>query len=655
MSLLQSLLKTYDYAEQLNLVGICSDSSSACIVPIYHDSFSSSKYKVYEILLDENGNYISGDFLPPGEFLIFPVTTKSASRTQNKEPRPLCDKLFYMLNDVKSCEFSPTYENYIDGCYQYLVENKVKCPSYRAIYKYLKKKSLKSDIIKEIGENPDTKIDNDNIMIKRKKIDINKLFISFAVRTKERGVITTSRDVELHRLYINYLKSLDETDQEICDVSGTKMPCITKHKSLFDTRKLISSNIDWFYKGRFNKENQIFHIGVEVSQKIHNLLAYLINNRCYNWQISESASVLSWMTTDLSRDSRILWQDHIIENQGELLDSDLDYSDIDDFLGGKRAQKINSYFSGQKFLKQGFYDENFCILFLETNSKGRVSVRHFEKFKQAEANFNIQKWYVDLAVRKKDKKENKMINVAPSIEKLVTFLYGRLQSEKEINSSNDIFTLKSDAIKKNFIERFLICLIRRQKMPDDIVQRATNNLFNRYVYGKYWNEALWRGVSIIKKHKIDIGELKVGKKGELIMEESRSFLYGRLVAIYEKIEKEAVYVSGNDLKAKTNVETYWQMIRIRPLRLVNILADRILPYRETLIKKGREKRVFYFDNLLTEIYAKLYEIEKNLSNIQSERVGDDFIFGYHIQRQELYLKKQNNDKEEEYVDLEESK
>ena len=163
--------------------------------------------------------------------------------------------------------------------------------------------------------------------------------------------------------------------------------------------------------------------------------------------------------------------------------------------------------------------------------------------------------------------------------------------------------------------------------------------------------ALNIGCSLIKKHKNDyencvINADKISEVRQL--EESRSFYYGKLMAIYEKIELDAIRgreLDDDSKKAKaksyriTNSDRLWNSMIRTPERTRFVLESKIKPYMNMLKKNNPGWYVFY-DKLITEITLELIRLKESNSKTNCP-LNEDFILGYYYQKNTLYEKKAN--------------
>ena len=125
-------------------------------------------------------------------------------------------------------------------------------------------------------------------------------------------------------------------------------------------------------------------------------------------------------------------------------------------------------------------------------------------------------------------------------------------------------------------------------------------------------------------------------------EKDRSYLYGRLLAVADRIEYRT-YDEGDKARV-TNAKRYMSTFSQRPFETWKVIEESIQPYMNKL---GIAERRFY-ENLLDEI-CNLFEKETFLDNNANKRLDGLYLLGFHSQSYDLKkIKKENSeDKKEE--------
>ena len=115
----------------------------------------------------------------------------------------------------------------------------------------------------------------------------------------------------------------------------------------------------------------------------------------------------------------------------------------------------------------------------------------------------------------------------------------------------------------------------------------------------------------------------------------RNYLYGRLLAVADKIEISAQYKKNNKVK-ETNAGRYMSAFSQRPFKTWKIIEERIQPYFVSLDSQKK------YDDLLNSIHSK-FEFKDYENN---NKLNGLYLLGYHCQMMALTPKKDENTKEE---------
>lgn len=638
MNLINALLETYDYALENDLVDNHKLSQNGeVILPIYHSNKKSTGNDIFEIRLDEDGNAIGGRFLNKDEIIIFPITEDSISRAGSKiAPHPLCDELSYLAKEI-NIDKNQKYLEEVNKLLDYEKEV-LKNNNLRILAKYILKNKTLDDFLKLLLGNLKYTIDtifnlkyetvDSNGKEVNKSIDLNKIFITFKIEKLLSGDMNITRDVNLHNFYIDYVNHMNSKDEKLyqCNVTGELDYCAKNHRGLLGTAKLISiSNWKETYYGRIKKGEDIYHISYKTSQKIHNMLKFFLDSDKYKKFIGEDAYVINWLAHDLNK-GRFELISNIYEEDDELEVEEITMGR----LGDEISRKLGDYFQGSN---ENFKsNDDFYVLIVEKISNGRISIKYFRQLSSSEAYNRLKGWYE--STNWKFYGEIK----SPSIFQIVNFIYGEENSKGYLSCENK-------KLSRSAVERLLPCIIDSKKIPKDILMNAVNKLSKRMSYKKTWDTAISIGCSLIKKYKKDYYNYNINLEnmGEVKeLKESKGFYYGRLIAIYEKIELDAI--RGRNLDGKneeksrvnriTNSDRLWSSMIRSPERTRFILESKVKPYMN-MLKKNNTGAYITFDKLLTEITLKLIDLD---SNQAVNSLDEDFILGYYYQKSKFYTK-----------------
>lgn len=648
MNLMTSLFKTYEFSLANGLVDNHKLSNKGhVLLPIYHSNKRSNGEDIFEIEIDENGNSVGGRFLNKDEIIIFPITEESITRSGAKiAPHAICDELSYLSKEIDSMK----NEEYLKGISDLLeYESAYNYGNFRIIGKYIKRNCILDDFLKSLLGNTQYKLDEkfnlqyeilENNKPRLKTLNLNKIFITFKIKKELKSDISLTLDVGLHNFYIDYVSNINKNKSNpmYCSITGKPSYCVERHRGIIGNAKLISiSNNDETYYGRFTNGDEIYRISYEASQKVHNMLKYFLDSDKHKRFIGEDTYVINWISNDLEKGGVELISSMDLED---------DEDDVEEItmgkLGDELSNNLGKYFSGNNDIFDS--EGDFYVLIIEKISNGRVSIKYFRRLSMSEAYSRIMNWYVSTNWNFYGK------NKSPSIYEIINFVYG-LENDKGYMSCENKKLMKSVA------ERLIPCIIDSKKIPMDICRATIHKLSSKMSYKKSWNAAVSVGCSLIKKYKIDyenynIQHYKIQEVNQL--QESRSFYYGKLIAIYEKIEIEAIkgrQEANTDNKDQpyriTNADRLWNSMIRTPSRTRFILETKVKPYMN-ILKRSNPGRFIYFDKLITNITLEISNLNKH-DKEDKKALDEDFILGYYYQKNEFYRKRDNGIKNTDKV------
>lgn len=642
MSLMSALLETYDFALVRGLVdnpklGV----NGLTLLPVYHSNKRSNGEDLFEITIGKNSTAVAGRFLPKEERVVFPITEDSITRSGAKvAPHAICDELSYLAKEIDA-EKNQAYTKGIEELLLFEEENP--CPRFRLIGEFLLKNTVLDSFITYFLNGREHRIDDKFVLhvenkdsqgkAEQKFIDLNKIFITFKVERETAGDLTLSNDVEVHQFYQRYVEEKNRVKQlTYCDITGNLDYCVERHRGIIGNAKLISiSNNDETYYGRLKNGGDIFHISYEASQKVHNMLKYLVENSSHAAFLGEGAYVVNWLAKDLQKGGIPVLTTFDQEDEFAA-----PAEPVMGELGGIFSVALSKYFMGDDG-NPSLAEMDFYVLIVEKISNGRVSIKHFNQLSRSTANRRICDWYSTTEWKLGKKRKS------PSLYQIVDFLYG-------YESKEGYLRCEHKKLKRSQMERLIPCMFEAKKLPRDMMKQAFSRLTKRQTYKKQWDVALYIGCALIKKYKADHGEFVDVEKIEEVesLGKSISFHYGRLAAVYEKIELDAVRsrddYDGSTEKGKepqekkgnyarvTNMDRLFTTMIRMPERTAFMMFKKLNPYMNILKKKGR---FGYLDRWLEEINRTIKELKESTGYIGGP-VNEDFMIGYYHQKSEFY-------------------
>ena len=180
-------------------------------------------------------------------------------------------------------------------------------------------------------------------------------------------------------------------------------------------------------------------------------------------------------------------------------------------------------------------------------------------------------------------------------------------------------------------DRLRPCIIDGASIPPDIVRTAVMKASNPLAYEKEFNylRVLHTACSLIKKNYLEKGVIFNMALDELCTD--RSYLFGRLLAAAEKIER-CTFDKGET--RTTNAERYMRQFSQTPFRTWKIIRRNTQTYLNRLKPGSRE----YYKDLYGKIEGQFepgcFEAKKPLDG--------KFLLGYDCQREVLKFRKKDD-------------
>ena len=635
LNVLTALYQSYLKCEQNNLVDRTNELNvNAVLLPIFHTNKRSNNGKdIIEVVLDEDGKFVRATYLEKNEMIIFPVTEDSISRSSGSAPHPLADELSYVTSTFSEIK----NKDYLSGLQRWVEFNKSndKFPHLANIYSYLQKGTLIEDIVQSIYPKANYKIQEKIIEIEglEKPTSLSpKDFITFKIETLGKD-ISISKTTEVHQNFIDYMNEyLLYKPQSLCNISGEMTYCSRKHRGLMGNSKLISvSNKKETYYGRFKDGDEIIEIGYVSSQKIHNMLKYLLENSQTAQNLDATASIVVWPSEGVDEfDLNIVGQE-TFDWFGEEAAIRKDYT-----ISSKESQVITDYIKGklsnqESDLVADFEESYLFVLIVDKVSNGRISIKYFRALFQSDLAQRVSDWYATTNWQYGYGQYQRI--KSPSLAQIATVTHGNYdKGTKQI-------VLRKDSLKKKTMERLLPCIVDGKKLPVDIIQKMLTNVSNRLSYHEGWPTLLSTACSMIKKYKWDYYNEEVTSDMDE-RTQSKNYIYGELIAVLEAIE-----TSATDTARITNAEKYWSIFMQSPGATYTKIHEKVRPYLNRL-KRDQKTRGLYtnYNKRLEELSIQLDKLSLSESE-RNKKLNEDFILGYYAQRKNLYTKKITQEEE----------
>lgn len=663
MSWMEKLYETYKAGMLLDL------SESDKLMPISH-TLQNAHIK---ITIDADGDFRHAEILEKTQ-IVLPATEKSAGRSSGEAPHPLADKIQYVAKDYS--DYGGLKKAYFDG---YLSQLNDWCnsdyyhPKANAVKMYISKGETIQDLVinKILAVNEESvllcptsaeiKKDFDergasrpkifsviNKDDKTKRFDQGNAMICWSVEVPGDDVPDTWKDQTLQQSWIDFELSRS-TGTGLCYITGKQLTLAVNHPAKLrytgDKAKLVSSNdlSGYTFRGRFTdsqksiEKNGTQSVGIafEVTQMAHNALRWLISRK-QAFRNGEQV-IVAWAVSGKEipqpmEDTYSLLEMDFGEGEPLLIEEKSIDHTID--LGSSFASALRKYMAG--YNSEFDVTDNIVIMGLDSATSGRMAVTYYQEFFPEQYIEQISRWHKDFAWFQRHKHDSKTVwsISAPAPRTIWEAIYG---------------STVSDSLKKNTIERILPCIVEARPFPHDLVSKAVDRACNRSIkrlsdqYSNTKSErAAWEkhlGIACSLYRGFSKRNPNQTKEYEMALEEnncSRDYLYGRLLAIAERIEEIALSVAGEN--RSTTAARLMQRFADRPVTTWRNIELALQPYLQRL-KNNRAGFLHNSQTLLDEVMSKFTGESFN----SDKQLSGEFLLAFHSQRLELRKKKQAED------------
>lgn len=653
MSWIEKLAETYD---------VNAGASGLC--PLYHTTMTAHLI----VTIDEKGNFVDNindnvsviEKQDKDREVVIPCTEDSSSRTSSITPHPLFDSLQYVAGDLadnfaeeqfKAEDAAKNRKNFQDCFTAYMKNLDQWCdsefanPYICAVRDYLKRRTLCRDLIqaKILPVNADNKIylekpsDDtaaaDFSIYKSVTGQLSKALVLFRIFRGNAPAVDLWKNSAVQDSWKNYYTWVAATEglTGFCQVTGKEAPLAKLHpkriRNAGDQSKIISGNDkeNFTYRGRFDDPMEACSISMEVSQKAHSALRWLLNKQGTH---EDSLYMVAWAVSshpevpDPTRNTADLEDEDEDEDEGEART----YPETAE----TSAKKLDALIKGYWRKRQNSQDQlnlptkGLCFIMLDAASPGTLAVKTYRELDETRYLKNILEWHTNCAWLQKYGKDKKFYG-APAPRDIVFAAYGNMKPD--------------DSRLKSTVSRLLPCIIDDLPIPLDIVNSVIRRA-SRYESVEPWEFNKNLGIACaVYRH----SEYK-RKKRSLDMPldknlKSRDYLYGRLLAAAEYLETSAL--TQNEISRPTNAMRMMSHFSEHPYSTWRNLNNALNPYRERL-KANNSGSLIRAENVLQEVHSafELADFEKDTP------LSGEYLLGYYCQRADFWTKKETKNENE---------
>lgn len=586
MGLMQKTLETYQ--QHADRVGVYYEGKTV-LAPVSH----AVKLTQIEVTIQEDGKFL--DASVSEQKVLIPVTMESAGRTSKKAatiPHPLSDKLSYYIQQKELV--MQQLKRWADSPYGH--------PKIDAIIAYLERETLVEDLLR-CG------------CIKMGKKGLSHT--DWVVRWRVHGAgeeSTCWKDQSLFRAYAQYYQStLANAATDLCMITGETDVIAEKHpKGILAQQanaKLISSNdtTNFTYRGRFTEERQSATVGYQASQKAHNALTWLAAEQGVVWG---DRTFLCWNPKGITVPSPTMG----LLGPDEPTVQPIDYQRLlKKALEGYRTRLLEQ--------------EDVIIAVFDAATSGRLAVTYYNELRGSDFLQRLYRWDRQCCWY------NWNFGVqSPLLHRIVNCAYGTQREEKKKKREKGVTLETDDKLMRQQVQKLLACRVDQVAVPRELVDM----LVNRASMPQSFEEKIWKEILFTACAMVNLKIQETG--GENAMSwtldmKDRDFQYGRLLAVYEKVERDT-YDKGET--REPNAMRLMTTYRKRPYETMAILEEQLV--RAYFPKLSPQLRANY-KKCIGEIMRCLTECEGYEGKRMNETLKPNYLLGYYLQRNELYKKK----------------
>lgn len=646
MGLFQNLIETYEKSsDAIGKVKIDAEGRGdvkKALLPIGHMTFKSEIC----VTIDKLGQFINASRDSKETTIIIPCTESSSGRSSGIAAHPLCDQLDYVggINEEKSQAYLGGLEAWKDAITE-----------LNAIHIYVSGKTIlhnlmKAGIFKESEYQNETQLDNEKI---------RKIGIRFIVQIGGDWVKVWESE-DLRQAWIDHIESgISGHELSFDYIRGSAVQLIaTQHPknihSLTGNAKLLSCNdaSGFTFRGRFSQQDDAVMIDYAQSQKMHQMLRWLIANHGY---AVDSQVLISWAVDSNTKvkakpqgSSFELCEAMDVFENG--LFSDMEEIKTDATILSDMGTKVvyTNYARRLNQLLQGYGDarsiqqhaRKICIAVFDAATTGRMGLVFYQELPENEYLESIVNWHKDTSYfltawkkTKDDAGKEKSVPVhyigAPSYDEILFAVYGKSRGRGDQSYS---------ILKKKVRKQLLECMFGNFSFPESMVKMAANRASRPMSFtdtnGKFsendWKRAINITCALARKF------YKQQKKGEIALalntkRTDRDYLFGRLLAVADKLESIALYKADKQNTRATNATKLMNAFQVKPYSTWGQLYNQLIPYKNQLKGAG------YYQSLIDEIMVLFQEGDFE----DNSPLSPLYLLGYSAQNRALTQKNKN--------------
>lgn len=638
----------YDVYDAVSGVEIDESDNRTQLIPV---GFTKKKIR-YEIILTATGEFSSvNDFGKNGLECIVPSSRAAEVRGGDKyDPFPLADHLKYFVQE--------------DTLKLYLAQLDAWCsapcapPCLRTLYAYLSRGTLLDDMSARLKK---IKLHKDENAQDFEGADA-KVMVCFSVETYDGTEMRLWMREDVRQSWSALQGSRKSGEAGLCYVTGETAPLLENHPKVQGNAKLISAKDAGYpfqYRGRFVEERSAATVSADASDRIHRALAYLMENQGFRrfglnivaWNVVTGAMAVP-VNVKTSDDE----DDEDEEESSQSPDTFEAYADaLRDAAAGKAGsvKEFEACISGLDAKRM----EEVSILSMEAATPGRMSIDYHQELPGGVYVERLMDWYRSCCWTYWDKKREQNIIHTPQPMAIASAVMG---TEAVRRAKKDPNADKSDGKQMRALyKRLLSCMVDGAPLPRSALKSAVNRaeapLTFRDDKGNWrryeWEACVRTTCALIRRSRFDRLSQSEHENVEALLPQdrldranrNRSYLYGRLLAIADRIELAAAEQTE---KLPTHAIRLTQRFVQRPKETWLHLHDKLIPSLASLGEKAER-----YMRMISDV-EMLFEREDRES---CAALDENVLLGFFAQSQAVFAKREKEETAQENAEEEQTK
>lgn len=548
--------------------------------PLHHDA------KMCSVIcsLDKDGNFLQFEKRKAPEKAIIPVTLYSMKRAgldASDFPNPLNDKAEYIGSE--------NYVQLLSDWADYAIQHRNHGSDLLAAVLAFVRQGTFLDLASESGVNRSS-------------------FVCFKVNQVE-----SWKSDDLFRSWIDFYCREVENDQNIrkglCMITGENDALVLKApKAIIQQHpngKLISCNDrkGFTYRGVMNEADEVMSIGVKASHFVHQGLKYIFSHGAVEIGNNDWLCVWSPEHPTVTYASEFLYGNSDTANRPEITKDDWNKS-----IYGSKILSLDP-------------NETIVTAVIGGATDGRLSVKHFEESTCSQFVDRINRWHAALSWEIWDRERRERIPYYPCAFAIVSAAYG--------HPDEDGKTIIDESLRAMWINRLLNAVTKDLPIPQPIVDALINRAHNAAIYPDW---TLLIALAALRKQYYDKTGVILATTNQKEFRNDRSYLYGRLLAIYDKAEQD--YLDLQQDSRTTQAKQLQPGFVKNPAKYERLLAGR---FKTVWSKKLYKKQLNRYRTAIAAIKAEIAEVS-------DDPLETTYLFGYYSERRNQYTKQNEGGK-----------